>query len=45
MLELRGMQSTPFLPLFPDPLWSGMVAPDMILSMGQIRTVQTNDFC
>ena len=25
------------LQLFPDPLWSGMVAPDRVLSMGQIE--------
>ena len=26
MPEIRGMQSTPSLPLLPGPLWSGMVA-------------------
>ena len=34
MLELRGMQSTPLLPLLPGPLWPGVVAPDRALSMG-----------
>ena len=28
MLELLGMQCTPSLPLLPDPLWPGMVAPE-----------------
>ena len=34
MLELWGMRSIPSLPLFPGPLWSGMVALDRALSMG-----------
>ena len=34
MLELRGMRSTPSLPLLPGPLWFGMVALDRALSMG-----------
>ena len=34
MLELWGMQSTPSLP---GPLWPGVVAPDKVLSMGQIE--------
>ena len=37
MLELWGMQNTALLPLLPDPLWPGMVAPDRVLSMGQIE--------
>ena len=37
MLELWGMQSTPSLPSFPGPLWPGVVAPDRVLSMGQIE--------
>ena len=32
----KGMQSTPLLSL-PDPLWSGVVAPDRVLSRGQIE--------
>ena len=36
MLELWGMRSTPSLPSLPDPLWTGVVAPDRVLSMGQI---------
>ena len=37
MLELWGMWSTPSLPLLPGPLWSGVVAPDRVLSIGQIE--------
>ena len=37
MLELWGMQSTPSLPLLPDPLSTGMVEPCSVLSMGQIE--------
>ena len=37
MLELWGMQSISLLPLVPGSLWPGVVAPDRILSMGQIE--------
>ena len=37
LLELWGMQSTPSFPSLPDPFWPGVVAPDWVLSMGQIR--------
>ena len=37
MLEIWGMRSTPSLPLLQGPLWSGVVAPDKILSIGQIE--------
>ena len=37
MLELWGMQSTSSLFLLPGLLWSGEVAPDRVLSMGQIE--------
>ncbi len=37
MLELWGMQSTPSLPLLPGPLWPGAVAPDRVLSIGEIE--------
>ena len=37
MLELWGTRSTPSLPLLPGPLWLGVVAPDRVLSMGQIE--------
>ena len=36
MLELWGMRSTLLLPLLPDPLCPGVVAPDRVLSMDQI---------
>ena len=34
MLDLWGIRSTPLLPSLPGPLWPGVVAPDMALSMG-----------
>ena len=37
MLELWGMQSTPSLPSLPGLLWPGEVAPDRILSIGQME--------
>ena len=37
MLGLWGMQITPSLPLFPGPLWPGVLAPDRVLSMGEIK--------
>ena len=37
MLEFWGMLSTPSLPLLPGSLWPGVVAPDWVLSMGQIE--------
>ena len=30
------MQSTPSLPLFPGPFWSEVVAPERVLSVGQL---------
>ena len=36
-LELWGMQSTPLLASLPGPLWPGVVAPDEVLSLGQIE--------
>ena len=36
-LEIWGMWNTPMLPLLPGLFWSGVVAPDRILSMGQIE--------
>ena len=35
--ELSGMWSTPSLQLLPSPLWPGVVAPDMVLSMSLIE--------
>ena len=37
MLELWVMRSTPLLPSLSGPLWPGEVAPDRLLSMGQIE--------
>ena len=37
MQELWEMRRTPSLPSFPGTLWSGVVAPDRTLSMGQIE--------
>ena len=37
MLELWGMQSIPLLLLLPGPLWPRAVAPDRVLSTGQIQ--------
>ena len=37
MPELWRMRSTPSLPSLPGPLWPGVVAPDRVLSMGQIE--------
>ena len=37
MLKLWGMWSIPSLSSFPGPLWLGVVAPDRVLSMGQIE--------
>ena len=37
MLELWGMRSISSLPSLPGPLQSGVVAPDKVLSMGQIE--------
>ena len=37
MQELWVMLSTSLLPLLPDPLCPVMVAPDGVLSMGQIE--------
>ena len=39
MLELWGMWSTSSLPSLPGRLWPGVVAPDRVLSMGQIELV------
>ena len=41
MLELWGMRSTPSLPSLPGPLRPAEVAPDRVLSMGQIFELRT----
>ena len=51
MLYLWEMRSTPSFPLLLDPLWPGVVAPDRMLSLGQIELLdiwtesKTNDLC
>ena len=45
MLELWGMRSTPSLPSLPGPLWSGVEAPDRILSIGQIELFDILTVC
>ena len=51
LLEIWEMWSTSSLLLLPGPLWLAVVAPDRVLSMGQIELfnylncVQTNDLC
>ena len=51
MLEFSGMQSTHSLSLLSDPLWPRVVAPDRVLSIGQIEPFddlnwgQTNELC
>ena len=37
ILKFSGMRSTSSLPLLPGPLSTGVVAPDRVLSMGQIE--------
>ena len=37
MLEFWIMQGTSSVPSLPGPLWPGVVAPDRVLSMGQIN--------
>ena len=39
MLDIFEMQTTPSLPssLLPGPLWPVVVAPDRVISMGQIE--------
>ena len=39
------MQSTPLLPFLLGQLWPGEVAPDMVLSMGQIELFDIQPEC
>ena len=39
------MRSTPSLPLLPGPLWPGVIAPDRILSVGQIEFFDIQTEC
>ena len=36
-LDNRGMWSITSLSFLPGPLWPGVVAPDMVFSMGQME--------
>ena len=36
------MQSIPLMPLLPNPLWLRLVAPDRVLSVGQIELNSNN---
>ena len=45
MLELWGMQSIPSLPSLPGPFKPGVVAPNRILSMGQIELFDIQTEC
>ena len=36
-VEIWGMQSSPSFPSLLDPLWPRVMAPDRVLSMGQIK--------
>ena len=37
MLQFWGMQRTPLLVLLPGPLWPGVIAPERVLSMGEVE--------
>ena len=39
MLKLWGTWGTPLLPSLSDPQWPGVVAPNRILSVGQIKLI------
>ena len=39
------MQSTPSLPFLPGTLWPGLVAPDRVLSVGQIEMFDIKHVC
>ena len=45
MLELWGMWGTPSLLSLPGPLWPGVVAPDWVLSVGQIEMLEIKTVC
>ena len=44
-LELWRMQITPLLPSLPVPLWPEVVAPDRVLSMGQMELFEIKTEC
>ena len=45
MFEFWGMLSTSSLASLPGPLWPGVVAPDRILSVGQIELFDIQTEC
>ena len=45
MPELYRMWSTPSLPLLPVPHWPEVVAPDRVLSIGQIELHDIQNEC
>ena len=45
MLELWGMWNTPLLPLLQGPLWPQVVAPERVLSVGQIKQFEIQTVC
>ena len=45
MLELWGMQSTLSLSLLSGPLWPEVIAPEKVLSMGQIELFDSQTEC
>ena len=44
-LDVWGMKSSPSLPLLLGPLWSGVVASDWVLPMGQIEVFEIWAVC
>ena len=45
VLDIWGILSTPSLPLLPDPLWPGVVAPESVQSVGQIERFNIQTLC
>ena len=41
MFDIWGMRSTPSLLSLPGQLWTGELAPDRVVSMGQIKVFGT----
>ena len=45
MQDIWEMRSNPSLPLLPDSLWPEVVAPDKVVSMGQIELFDIQTMC
>ena len=45
MLELWGMRGTPSFPLLSGPVLSEVIAPDRVLSMGQVELFDPLTLC